>query len=65
MLLFYKMFQIDLSPPANSPHLSGKGNSKSIKPEGILSNFCFLFTVINAQSDLKIMIHWKNGHFQL
>lgn len=41
MLLFYKMFQIDLSPPANSAHLSGKGHSKSIKPEGILSNFCF------------------------
>lgn len=63
MLLFYKMFQIYIFPPAKLTHLSGKGNSKGIKPEGILSNLCFLFTIINAQFDLKIMIHWNHGTF--
>lgn len=61
MLLFYKMFQIDLFPTANLAHLRGNGNSESTKPEGILSNFCFLLTRINAQSALKIVIQWKHG----
>lgn len=61
MFLFYKMFQIDLFPTASLAHLREKGNSESIKPEGILSNFCFLLTRINAQSALKIVIQWKHG----
>lgn len=59
MLSRYKIFQIDLFPPANLAHLRRKGNSKSIKPEGVLCNFRFLFTVINVQSALKIVIHWE------
>lgn len=56
MLLFYKMLQIDLFLPASLAHLKGKEDSESIKPEGILSNFYFLFTIINAQSVFKIVM---------